>query len=128
MSDSTSNNETPNKKASDLTANDIQIIVAENLANIRSFNGLSQVDMSDKIKTYQAAYTLSERGNRELNFVNLYYLAVELGVNLNWLFGLSDNRLNTSSRVKHIENLTKKDKRRRMFTKKKISGGKNGGQ
>lgn len=111
--------DTPLAHAPELSATDIQIIVAQNLAHLRSFYGINQVEMSDKIKTYQAAYSLSEQGSRELNFVNLYHLAVELGVNLNWLFGLSENRIDTHSRVKHIENLSKRDKRRRMFTKKK---------
>ena len=107
------------KPIPELSASDIQIIVAQNLSHLRNFYGISQMEMSDKIRTYQAAYSLSEQGSRELNFVNLYHLAVELGVNINWLFGLSDNRIDAISRVKHIENLSKRDKRRRMFTKRK---------
>jgi transcriptional regulator with XRE-family HTH domain len=103
----------------ELLSADIQIIVAKNLSKLRDFYGINQIDMAGKIKTYQAAYSLSEQGIRELNYTNLYHLAVELGINLNWLFGLSDIRLDPISRKKHIDNLAKRDKRKRSFGKKK---------
>lgn len=114
---------------SEMTPSDIQIIVAENLSKLREFYGINQIEMADKIKTYQAAYSLSEQGVREMNYNNLYHLSVELGINLNWLFGLSDVRIDPTSRKKHIDNLKLKDKRKRNFTKgnKKTGGGKNGG-
>lgn len=109
--------ENPNK--SELVAGDIKLIVAENLSKIRDFYGINQIELSEKIKTYQAAYSLSEQGFRELNLTNLYYLAVELGINLNWLFGLSDVRIDPIARKKHLENIKKIGSRRKSFTKKK---------
>ena len=103
----------------DLTSDDISLIVAENLAKIREFQGLNQVEMAEKIQTFQVAYCLSEQGNRELNFVNLYSIAVEFGINLNFLFGLSDVRMDPGSRIKHTENISKINVRRKRFTKKK---------
>lgn len=108
-----------NTKKSDLVSSDIKLIVAENLSKLREFYGINQIDLSDKIKTYQAAYSLSEQGTRELNYTNLYYLAVELGININWLFGLSDVRIDPTARKKHLENIKKRESRRRGFTKKK---------
>lgn len=97
----------------ELGSDEVAIIVAENLAKVREFNGLNQTQMAEKLRTNQAGYCLSEQGNRELNLTNLYYLAVEFGINLNSLFGLSDDRINPSARVKHAENLVKAEKFRR---------------
>jgi transcriptional regulator with XRE-family HTH domain len=85
--------------------NDVAIIVAENLRKVREFQGLNQTQIAEQINTSQPGYCLSEIGSRELNYSNLYSLAVEFGVDLNFLFGLSDERFNPIARVKHEENL-----------------------
>lgn len=103
----------------EMSSSDIQAIVAFNLNKLREFYGYKQIEMAEIIKTYQAAYSLSEQGVRELNYKNIYYLAVKLGINLNWLFGLSEIRLDPVSRKKHIDNLAKRDKRKKSFGKKK---------
>lgn len=103
----------------ELESEDVAIIVAENLAKLREFQGLTQTQIAEKIRTNQAGYCLSEKGNRELNYTNLYNLAVEFGINLNSLFGLSDDRINPIARVKHKENLAMKTKRFNQWRKKK---------
>lgn len=101
----------------ELGSKDVAIIVAENLAKVREFHGLNQTQMAEKLRTTQASYCLSENGDRRLNLTNLYHLAVEFGVNLNSIFGLSEERINPASRVKHIENLMKAEKLRRQYKK-----------
>lgn len=112
---------------SEMMPSDIQIIVAENLSKLRDFYGITQAEMADKIKMSQPACCSTEQGARELNYTNLYHLAVELGINLNWILGLSNVRLDPTARKKHIENLKAKDRRKRNFAKNKKSVGKNGG-
>ena len=95
----------------------VALIVAENLSKLREFQGITQAEMAERIYTNQPGYCLSENGERELNLLNLYYLAVEFGIDLNSLFGLSDNRINPSARIKHDENLKKIDRRRNLWIK-----------
>lgn len=117
----------------ELSQEDIQIIVAENLAKLRQFHGMNQTQMAEKMRVHQVSYCMSEKGERELNLQNLYLLAIEFGINLNWLFGLSDERLNTISRKMHVENVKQSGKRRRQHSSRKnkpakiTPGGKNGG-
>ena len=103
----------------ELETDDIQIIVAENLAKLREFQGLNQTQMAERVRTNQAGYCLSEKGTRELNLTNLYYIAVEFGTNLNSLFGLSEVKNDTSARLKHTENIIKKNKRRTKWSQAK---------
>lgn len=103
----------------ELESDDVAIIVAENLAKVREFQGLNQTQIAERIKTNQAGYCLSEKGTRELNYSNLYRLAVEFAVDLNSLFGLGNERINPIARVKHKENLNMMQRRRKRFNRRK---------
>ena len=103
----------------ELESYDVAIIVSGNLAKLREFHGLNQTQIAEKIKTSQAGYCLSENGSRELNYLNLYSMAVEFGMDLNSLFGLSDERFNPLARIKHRDNLAKVMRRRSSTRGKK---------
>ena len=104
----------------ELETEDIAAIIAENLKKLREDLKLSQDDMASKIKTSQAGYSLSESAERKLDLLNLYYTAVEFGVDLNSLFGLSDKleqpiKIDHTTRIFHQNNLKSKDNRRSIF-------------
>lgn len=108
---------------SKIKIDELTAIISENLYNVRKFEGENQNAIANKIKTTQASYSLSESGVRELSLVNLYYLAVEYGVNLNWLVGLSDVRFDKTTRVHHKKNLALIARRNKKNEKGGISGG-----
>lgn len=87
---------------------DILDILSHNVLQIIESEAISQTEMADKLKTHQACISKVIAGRRDLRLINIYYIAVEYGINLNWLFGLSDEKYNRTARVFHNENLKEK--------------------
>lgn len=89
---------------------DIMAIMADRLTILRNNEKISQAEMAQLIHSFQSGYARSEQGIRQMNIENLYYIATEFGINLNWLFGLSDNKSDPGTRVHHQNNLALKMK------------------
>lgn len=90
--------------------NDINKIISQKLYFIREKEKLSQNDMAEIVHTIQCNYSVVEQGVRQIKLEGIYTLCAEKKININWLFGLSDNMIAEDSANYHAMNLRLKER------------------
>lgn len=93
-----------------IDTDDVRRIVSQRLAQIRQERGYNQEEMAGLLHTFQEAYHLIEREKRSIKMIELYFISAEIGVNIAWILGLSDEKYSHTAKVKHQEHVTRKEK------------------
>lgn len=68
----------------------ISKIVGENLKKARTFKGVTQKQIAEELKKYQADYSDYETGKIQLDYEKIVYLCKRFDITPNDLFGFDD--------------------------------------
>lgn len=82
-------------------------IISKKIYEIRTDFNLTQVELGKMLNVDQSIIASIETGRREIRIKELYLIAIHLKVNINWLFSLSNTKLDANVYSKHIVNADK---------------------
>ncbi len=85
-------------------------IMSQKVYEIRTDFNLTQVELAKMLNVDQSIIASIETGRREIRIKELYLIAINLKVNINWLFSLSNTKLDAKVHTKHLENVEKNSK------------------
>lgn len=94
-------------KSDEIDKSFVMKIVSKRLCEIRIDFNLTQQEMAELLNVDQSTIASIETGRREIRIKQLYILAVQLKVNLNYLLGLSNNKLDANTHKNHLRNIGK---------------------